>query len=322
MAYDDAPPIAAPKKKTVLFVDDERDLVDALRNALRKEPYRIVTANSGQEALEILAREEISIVVSDEQMPQMSGSELLSIVRERHPSTVRMILTGQASLGAAVRAINGGEVFRFLSKPCPPVELGQTIRQALQLQELTERSAMLLAETRRQRSVLEDLEKSHPGITQVDRDADGNVTVEVEGTDLDYDVESLLHLAQQLARFGEGVVPVVGAGEVGGFVLARLPEVHVGLEDVRLADLGPGIRRSQQCVLIRRRRVDEVAERLPLRGQRAEEGLLRPDLQLPADEQCLHADDALLGEPLLDTGERGAGLDLVAQRGITCQLGG
>lgn len=193
MAYDDVKePIAKPKKKTVLFVDDERDLVEALRNALRKEPYRIVTANSGHEALEILGKEDVSIVVSDEQMPHMSGSELLSVVRERHPSTVRMILTGQASLDAAVRAINGGEVFRFLSKPCPPVELGQTIRQALQMQELTERTALLLAETRRQRTVLEDLERSHPGITQVAREADGTVTMQVDEMGLDCDVESLL----------------------------------------------------------------------------------------------------------------------------------
>ena len=116
----------------VLFVDDEPDLTEGVRCALRKEPYEILTANSAQEALGILETTEIDVVVSDEGMPEMRGSEFLSIVRRDYPQTIRMILTGQASLDAAVDAINKAEIYRFLLKPCPPSALALCLEQAIE----------------------------------------------------------------------------------------------------------------------------------------------------------------------------------------------
>lgn len=122
----------------VLFVDDEPHIVDGLKRALRKEPYQIITANSGHEALTIIQQEPVDVVVSDEMMPGMSGSELLAFVCRDYPETIRMILTGHASLDMAIKAINEGEIYRFFTKPCSELDLAVTIRHALRQKDLVE----------------------------------------------------------------------------------------------------------------------------------------------------------------------------------------
>ena len=116
----------------VLFVDDDPNVTRAMKVALRKEPYEILTAGSGQEALEILETRRCAVVVSDERMPGMSGAELLARVRERHPDTIRIVLTGQASVDAAMQAINQAQVWRFLMKPCAPEDLALCLSSALE----------------------------------------------------------------------------------------------------------------------------------------------------------------------------------------------
>ena len=117
---------------TVLFVDDEPQITSALKRALHKEPLRVLQAHSGAEALEILAHEPVDVIVSDEVMPGMTGSELLAQVRELYPEMVRIILTGHASLEATVRAINEGRIYRYLFKPCSERELLEVISTALE----------------------------------------------------------------------------------------------------------------------------------------------------------------------------------------------
>lgn len=127
----------APKqpRPRVLLVDDEPALTQATRLALRKEPFDIECADSGAAALNMLGQRKFDVVVSDERMPGMPGSELISHVRREHPDVARIILTGQASVEAAVRAINAAEVFRYLIKPCPTEELALTIREALKARD-------------------------------------------------------------------------------------------------------------------------------------------------------------------------------------------
>lgn len=126
------------EKHKVLFVDDEPHVVDGLKRALRREPYEIFCAHSGFEALELIEREPIDVVVSDEMMPGMSGSELLSKVYQNHPDIIRMILTGHASLDLAIKAINEGQIYRFFTKPCNEIDLAVTIRHALRQKDLVE----------------------------------------------------------------------------------------------------------------------------------------------------------------------------------------
>ena len=175
----------------ILLVDDEPHVTAALQRGLRREPYDIVTAHSADEALEVMGQQQIDVVVSDERMPNMSGSEFLSIVRRDYPSTVRIILTGQASLEAAMRAINEGEVYRFLSKPCEDGELTQAIAgglgQRLGGQEQAGQAEQVeQQESQRPRtSAIQELEAENPGITEVQRDQDGAIIIDDIDTDLD-----------------------------------------------------------------------------------------------------------------------------------------
>lgn len=114
----------------VLLVDDDEAAL-ALAAALEGAPYEVLTARSAAEALNVLEREDVQVVVSDEWMPGMRGVELLSQVAREYPYIVRILLTGDPQLDAAVRAINEGEIFRFLTKPCSPTTLDAVIREAL-----------------------------------------------------------------------------------------------------------------------------------------------------------------------------------------------
>ena len=115
----------------LLLVDDEPEVLAALRVGLRRYGFEIMTAISGEEALQLVDDHGFDVVVSDEQMPGMSGSSLLAAIRLRSPSTVRIVLTGQASLDATMAAINEASVFRFLTKPCSAAELAGCIESGL-----------------------------------------------------------------------------------------------------------------------------------------------------------------------------------------------
>lgn len=177
------------RQHKILFVDDEPALLEGIRNALRRQPYDVMTATSAVEALELLAHGNFDVVVSDERMPGMSGSQFVGFVRERHPEVVRIMLTGQASLESAIHAVNQGEVFRILLKPCHPVELAQTIQNAIELKELRTQSSILLAETRRRGAIIQNLEKRHPGISGHDIDTAGVIHIDDEETP---DLETLI----------------------------------------------------------------------------------------------------------------------------------
>src|SRR3984957_12537471 len=163
---------------TILLVDDEPNITDALKRAFRREPYEFLTATSGAAALVALERHAVDVVISDEQMPGMSGSEFLSAVRKQYPDTIRMILSGQASLEAAVRAINEGEVYRFFLKPCNPTDLMFTVQQALAHKRLEEQSRRLLREYQKQATLLARLEHNSPGILRLETDDQGALLVD------------------------------------------------------------------------------------------------------------------------------------------------
>jgi DNA-binding NtrC family response regulator len=169
----------------ILLVDDEYPVTEALKRALHKDDYQVHCAFSAQEALDILSDEKIDVVVSDEMMPGMLGSDLLGIVCAQYPETIRIILTGHPNLDSALRAINKGHVYRFLIKPCSGQELNITIKQALQQRELSKESQSLLATVRHQNSILESLERRNPGITRVDRDTNGAICLPDVECDLD-----------------------------------------------------------------------------------------------------------------------------------------
>jgi len=186
--------------RTILLVDDEPLVTEALKRALRKEPYLVLNARSAAEALRILEKHPVDVVVSDERMPGMTGSEFLAVVCRKYPETMRIILTGHADLESALRAINEGHVYRFLRKPCNEAELIHTLRQAVQQKDLASGSRRLLHAFRKQQSELNALEKEHPGIRTVKRDERGAIVLEEEE---DYDLDTLIEEIEREVRQDE-----------------------------------------------------------------------------------------------------------------------
>lgn len=115
----------------LLFVDDERRVLTSMRAMFRRD-YDVFLAGSGEEALEVLERQAIDVIVSDQRMPGMTGVDVLKVFRDRAPGAMRVLLTGYADQDAITASINEGEVFRFLTKPCAPDLLRETIGLAAQ----------------------------------------------------------------------------------------------------------------------------------------------------------------------------------------------
>ena len=132
----------------ILLVDDEIAILDGLRRQLRKN-FTVHTATGGAEALELMRSQPFSVVVSDMRMPEMDGATLLAQVRALHPDVVRILLTGQADTQAAIAAVNEGQIYRFLTKPCPPEVLLEEISSAVELNRLVAAEKELLRTTLR-----------------------------------------------------------------------------------------------------------------------------------------------------------------------------
>jgi len=116
-------------KHCLLIVDDEPNVCDSVHDLLRRE-FRVLKAHSADEGYKLMQDEEVHIVMSDQRMPQITGVELLTKLKSRYPSAIRMLFTGFADLESIVAAINQGHVFQFLKKPWQPEELELAVRQA------------------------------------------------------------------------------------------------------------------------------------------------------------------------------------------------
>lgn len=123
---------SAEKGFTLLFVDDEENVLNALRRIFLEENYTILTATSGQKALEILAQQPVQLIISDHRMPGMTGAELLKEVREKYHDTIRIMLTGYADVNSIMGAVKEGAVYKFITKPWNDEDLRLTVSLALQ----------------------------------------------------------------------------------------------------------------------------------------------------------------------------------------------
>jgi DNA-binding NtrC family response regulator len=127
----------------ILFVDDEKSILETLRRLFRKSNYQCHFAQSGREALEILENNVIDIVVSDMKMPEMTGDQLLKEVSERFPETIRIVLSAFAEDDIVMNAINQGRIWGFIHKPWNNQELLQTIEHAVFTQQVVAERALL-----------------------------------------------------------------------------------------------------------------------------------------------------------------------------------
>ena len=130
-------------KRPILLVDDEPEILFSLRGLLRQE-FELYTAESGAEALEILRRHPVHVIMTDQRMPQMTGVELLRRSRGECPEAVRIMFTGYADIKAVIDAINQGQIYRYLTKPWDPDELRAVLHQACeQYEQHVERRQLL-----------------------------------------------------------------------------------------------------------------------------------------------------------------------------------
>ena len=125
----------APSAHTwvVLCVDDEPNILSALRRLLRPSGYRVLVAEGGAEGLELMATEQVDLVISDMRMPNMDGAAFLAAVKAGWPDVVRILLTGYADMASTIDAINRGEIFRYVTKPWVDSDMLLTLRQGLSL---------------------------------------------------------------------------------------------------------------------------------------------------------------------------------------------
>jgi response regulator RpfG family c-di-GMP phosphodiesterase len=140
-------------KHTVLLVDDEENVLHSLKRLLRKEGYQLFTASSGAEGLKALEGNDVHLVISDQRMPQMSGTEFFAIVKERYPDAIRIILTGYTDVDSITESINKGHIYKFFLKPWNDQGLKLEIKSALEQYDLIQ------ANTRLHEKVLEQNEE-------------------------------------------------------------------------------------------------------------------------------------------------------------------
>jgi CheY-like chemotaxis protein len=150
----------------VLCVDDDPYVVAALASSLRRK-FAVVTATSGAEALAIMDREtDLAVVVSDMRMPGMDGAAFLARARAQHPDVVRILLTGYADIESAISAVNDGQIFRFMAKPCPNESLCSAVAAAVRQHELVHAEHVLLEQTLRGavETLIDTLELANPAL--------------------------------------------------------------------------------------------------------------------------------------------------------------
>jgi diguanylate cyclase (GGDEF)-like protein/PAS domain S-box-containing protein len=130
------PEISKDLSRTLLLVDDEPNIIRALTRTLRKDGYKILSCTNAQEGFELLALNNVHVIISDQRMPGMTGTEFLNKVKDIYPNTIRIVLSGFTDLNSVTEAINQGAIYKYLTKPWDDEKLSDTIRQAFQQYEL------------------------------------------------------------------------------------------------------------------------------------------------------------------------------------------
>ena len=153
------------KRHTILVVDDEADVVASVKDLLRLE-YKVLGVTRAAEAMAVVEREPLDVVMTDQRMPEQSGVELLERVRERQPEATRLLFTGYADLKAVIDAINKGDVYRYITKPWDPDELLTIIREACGHHDLLVERRTLLDEVQAKNA---QLEKANADLQRADQ---------------------------------------------------------------------------------------------------------------------------------------------------------
>jgi diguanylate cyclase (GGDEF)-like protein/PAS domain S-box-containing protein len=258
------------RQPTLLLVDDEPNILSALKRLLRGAGLRILTASGGKEGLEVLAAEHVDVILSDQRMPGMTGVEFLRVVKHSHPETVRMVLSGFTELQSVTDAVNEGAIYKFLTKPWDDAQLRAHILEAFRQKDMADenRRLDLAARTANQRlahanrqleEVLRQQQEqiSSTGVSlAIVREALQHVPLPIFGLDEENTVAFANHAAQQLFRregplLGSPVdwfMPELAAIEEGQ---PRVVEVHGERYTIAAHGMGRGTRARGALIIFR-----------------------------------------------------------------------
>jgi signal transduction histidine kinase len=140
--------------RNLLIIDDEPEIVKALTRQFRRK-YKVFSTSNAREAFDILEREHIQVVVSDQRMPGMSGVEFFSRIKTKYPDALKLILTGYSDIEAVIGAINEGQIFRYVTKPWNPEELNVIVKEAFEKHELITNNRKLMQQLKDANETLE-----------------------------------------------------------------------------------------------------------------------------------------------------------------------
>ncbi|MBZ0264887.1 response regulator [bacterium] len=145
--------MAEPRQ--LVFVDDEPNIVKSLTRVFLDDDYEIQTFASAEEALKFINKNPVELIISDQRMPGMTGSELFKKVRQKHPHIIRILLTGYADMDATIEAINDGWIYKFLLKPWNDEELHATVQRALEFYDISRENERLMVQLEEKNKELE-----------------------------------------------------------------------------------------------------------------------------------------------------------------------
>jgi diguanylate cyclase (GGDEF)-like protein len=218
-------------RPTLLLVDDEPSILSSLKRLLRNEGYRILTANSGSEGLEVLSRAAVDVIVSDQRMPGMTGVEFLRSVRQLYPDTVRIVLSGFTELQTVTDAVNAGAIYKFLTKPWDDEQLRGHIQEAFSYRAMANENRLLTLEVSTANQQLASVNRELESVLARQRG-------EIERSEISLDI---VHEA-----LSKVPVPVLASDDAGIVVLANRAalDLFAGCRQVLGADvrhLFPGL---------------------------------------------------------------------------------
>jgi EAL domain-containing protein (putative c-di-GMP-specific phosphodiesterase class I)/CheY-like chemotaxis protein len=180
------------RKRTLLLVDDEPNIVSALKRLLRPDGYQILSAYSGQEGLEVLSQNEVDVIVSDQRMPGMLGADFLRAAKSRYPHTIRIMLSGYTELQSVTAAVNEGAIYKFLTKPWEDDQLRAHIADAFRLKEIADENARLNLELR---TANHELAKANRKMAELLRQKQQQITLDATSLNVARELLQFLPLA-------------------------------------------------------------------------------------------------------------------------------
>jgi signal transduction histidine kinase len=277
-----------PGKPCLLVVDDEPDLVQSVQDLLRFD-YRVLGATRATEGLAILEREPVQIVMTDQRMPEMTGVELLSQVKQKHPDAVRLLFTAYADMGAVIDAINEGNVYRYISKPWEVTDLKATLRQAYDYYLLQEERRKLLKEVQAKNAMLASANLELHRANELKK-----AFIKVASHELRTPLTILLGLSEHAVRLTKSV-----------------PDLHALMDKIRFSGLRLNERVDQMVKMLLAERFDR-----PLQPQDVDAGALvhaaaneishfiemrqqKLDVQVPNDLGMLHVEPDKIRDSLV-----------------------